>query len=181
MTYKYGDWYCKPANKTEAEEIVARAVASGAVDRNRNWAFTARFYGVYNGVVKTYSVGTKYTIGQLREMFPLPCEQSKEWDGEGLPLAGTVCYIQLAFNDMGKCEITYMGDGVYCYRQLSTKREYTGSVYDTVFRRIRSERDMWIEDALNILQRDPASMPAQFMGMLYDALRSGDLKAPEVE
>lgn len=75
--YEHGNWYCKPANTTEAEEIVARAVASGAVDHNRNWAFTARFYGVCDGVVKTYSVGTKYTIKQVREKFPLPDELDK--------------------------------------------------------------------------------------------------------
>ena len=154
--YKHGNWYCKPANEAEAREVVERAVASGAKkdETFSDWAWDAYgAWGVRNGRTHTQTVGfyrdggvIEYTIDQVRDKFPVPGERV-ERSGEGVPPVGTVCSIQLAFNDMGECEIIYIGDGVYCYRQLSTKREYAGSVHDTVFRFIPSERELWVEQA----------------------------------
>lgn len=115
-----------------------------------------------------------------RSFTPVDSEPSQDWDGEGLPPVRSVCSIQLAFNDMGKCEITYMGNGVYCYRQLSTNKEYTGSVPDTVFRTIRSERERWVDD-VNTRYTSGAhhSTVKDIAGFIFDAIESGELKAPE--
>ena len=37
--YKHGDWYCVPANEEEAREIIERAVASGADNRDSDWEY----------------------------------------------------------------------------------------------------------------------------------------------
>src|SRR5690606_17913726 len=75
--YKHGNWYCRPANKAEAREIVERAVARGAKNACR-WRGNSinRPYGVIRGRLEfdTWQ-GTEYTIEQVREMFPLPGER----------------------------------------------------------------------------------------------------------
>lgn len=94
--------------------------------------------------------------------------ENKDWSGEGLPPVGTVCLVNLAFQDMGECTITYMGDGVYCYRQKSSGMEYTGSIRETIFRPLKSDREKWIEAAAlatgNILSADGTALAA-----IYDA------------
>lgn len=88
MSYKHGDWYCKPANKAEAEEIIERAVASGAKlhefvehsgeihDNGHRWNMYPH-WGVCNGHTHTsdaaaYDEVTLYTFKHVQELFPLP-------------------------------------------------------------------------------------------------------------
>ena len=97
-------------------------------------------------------------------------DEGGKWNGEGLPPVGVECYLQLAFNDMGECLITYMGDGVFCYRQNSSGNEYTGSVRDTVFRSIKSDRENWIDAALHVeAELQDNYKPHELIEALYDA------------
>lgn len=97
-------------------------------------------------------------------------DEGGKWNGEGLPPVGVECYLQLAFNDMGECLITYMGDGVFCYRQNSSGNEYTGSVRDTVFRSIKSDREKWIDAALHVeAELQDNYQPHELIEALYDA------------
>lgn len=93
----------------------------------------------------------------------------EEWNGEGLPPVGIECSVQLAFNDMGKCKITYIGDGVFCYRQLSSGNEYTGSISDTVFRPIQTDREKWMGAALHVeAEMHDSYQPHELLQALYD-------------
>lgn len=106
MTYKHGNWYCKPASEEEAREIIERAVASGA-ERNETVGLTfvyeykwCRFdaWGVSNGKTYTGDIfdrgpfghATEYTIEQVRDKFLLPGEQG-EAEQKWIPPVGTVC------------------------------------------------------------------------------------------
>ena len=100
MTYKHGDWFCKPASEAEAREIIERALANGAAANEtlEVWPWDmCEAWGVYNGYTYTQSLGfyrdrgfTEYTIEQVREKFPMPGEQ-QQWNGEGLPPVGVEC------------------------------------------------------------------------------------------
>ena len=100
-------------------------------------------------------------------------DEGSKWNGEGLPPVGDECYVQLAFNDMGKCLITYMGDGVFCYRQVSSGNEYTGSIRDTVFRPVKSDREKWI---CSVKEKSGLYFDDGSLGAIYDA---GLAKLPE--
>lgn len=185
--YKHGDWYCKPANKAEAREIVERAVASGAVDRVQNWRFGDEHYGVCGGVVKNYCIGIKYTIEQLREKFPLPNDQQTKWNGEGLPPIGVECEIEYNVNCWRPLIIIAEGKHTYFVRYTDLQDEYllqkTGRL---VFRPIRTERERWVYAACAVFHgrcmHDYSGQHfADAMGAVYDAMQSGELKVPEVD
>ena len=81
------NWLCKPTSLEEAKEIIERAVANGAENRNdyAGDCYESSFYGVYNGSV-TYTIkpivyyddAEILTIDQVRKQFPLPNEKSVE-------------------------------------------------------------------------------------------------------
>lgn len=191
MTYKHGDWYCKPANEEEAREIIERAVASGAeryedvgagAGREYRWNLRST-WGVYNGHTCTsvpendtdvLNGAAEYTIQQVRELFPLPGECA-QWKGpqDGFPPVGMVCE---AIYDKAwhRCEI------------LKHKVNDSGMkvaacdfgfmlAWSADFRPIRSERERWVSEA----QKHCTEFGSNQLGNLYDALKSGDLKAPE--
>lgn len=205
------NWYCKPASKAEAIEIVERAVANGAViynvvvgmggRRQYNWDQVG-CWGCKDGKTYTCSdedwfISEKLTIQQVREQFPFPHEVKKEWKGpqDGLPPVGTVCLVK---NDedaheeylkfCGKTvEIIAHTDGSVGCKLAVFKCVDNDGYYDfhglvaECFAQLRTEREAWIEQALNVLQKDPCAMPSQLMGMVYDAIKSGALKAPDVD
>ncbi len=182
MTYKHGNWFCKPANEAEAKEIIERAVASGDVDNNRYWAFDAECYGVYNGVVGAYDAGAEYTIEQVREKFLLPGEQ-KQWILDGLPPVGWhgEC-TWLAEPEWFECFV--LPDGFVAHRSRTDLGWVTGNAHLFQFRPIRRERERWVEKAAIALHKDAVLTTEQASyaaGSIYDAIESGDLKAPEVD
>lgn len=145
-------------------------------------------------LLKAFRFSTEYTITQVREKFPLLGEQQTGWDGEGLPPSGIVCEsVYTSPDEYYRVKILAHDDGEVVFRWLdgpnesdiSASRQYqfggNGMKVHMCFRPLQAERDQWVEDALNILQKDPTAMPAQLMRMIYDSIKSGDLKAPEVE
>lgn len=182
MTYKYGDWYCKPANEAESKEIIERAVSSGARNIYGRKGSSSRIpYGVVNGCLDCRVIeGTEYTIEQVRKLFPLPGEQTK-WDGEGLPPVGTVCehwWGGVYDDDVEIVQYRRNGNHVVFWR--INKDCVDGAEIPTAeFRPLRSEREHWVEQSLKVLQKDPCALPSQLMGMIYDAIQSGELKSPE--
>lgn len=165
--YRYGSWYCKPANEAEAKEIVERAIASGA--RNyASWAYDARCYGVLDGVVGTYDSGIEYTIKQVRKLFPLPDEQS-----HSIPLPGRIYY-----RKNGKWYPSTAYGQVVDHTIARTEGNGNDEYADEDVRPIRSEWERWVEQALEHFCDDDG---AETMERIYDAFKSGDLKAPGVE
>ena len=47
--------------------------------------------------------------------------------------------MSLGFHCGIQAKITYMGDGVFCYRNLRNGGEYTGAVSDSTFRPLRTQ------------------------------------------
>lgn len=180
--YKHGDWYCEQANEAEAKEIIERAVASGAENAG-GWIGTSVtcFYGVFNGYVscnapEDYINGNQYTIEQVREKFPLPSEYSQEWNGEGLPPVGAVCEL---INRGITVEIIAHAEAKA--RRFAVFKYYDSNGLLTVdlreapsFNPLRSERDRWVSEA----QKHCTEFSNNQLGKLYDAIKSGDLKAP---
>lgn len=184
MTYKHGDWYCKPANEAEAREIVDRAMKSGAIN-SYTWKGSAtRFqYGVVNGRVEYGELnGTEYTIEELRKKFPLPDEKAIKWNGEGLPPVGTVCehwWGGVYDDDVEIVQYRRNGNHVVFWR--INKDCVDGAEIPTAeFRPLRSEREQWIDDAINVVGGKQAVISAEnVFGKIYDAIKSGQLIMPE--
>ncbi len=199
-SYKHGNWYCKPANEAETKEIIKRAVSSGA-KRDETlkdyWWSTYGAWGVYDGRTFTQRVNyyrdqnaAEYTIEQVREKFPLPGEQATEWNGEGLPPVGQRVEI-----NMGNFHSDRRKDGE-AGRVLSVSTNSNGRIMAMIeidetdgecdaiavdcLRPIRSERERWVESAVNMPSAHQWTAEA-FAGVIYDAIKSGTLKAPEVK
>lgn len=185
--YLYGDWYCKPANEAEAKEIIERAMASGANNRHNYCRNSTNYpYGVVNGRIDfgTWK-GTRYTIEQVREKFPLPGERvevEQGWSGEGLPPVDTVCEFRKNPDEWVKGVVfghRHCNNGdVQVFIDLIHSFDWSGDL--SRFRPIRSERERWVED-VNTGYTSGAIIPSvkDIAGFIFDALKSGDLKAPE--
>src|SRR5690606_40024633 len=134
--------------------------------------------------------GKQYTTEQVREMFPLPGEHAEQsWNGEGLPPVGVECEM---FFEVSWIPAKIIGtDGSALVAKLHIKRNgFTEVTYRAChsckFRPIRSERERWVEESSKVFHgacmHDYSGQHfALAMGAVYDALKSGDLKAPEVE
>jgi len=69
--------------------------------------------------------------------------QVDEWDGAGRPPVGTECGMSLRGLTRPKVCITYIGQGVFCYRDMNTGNEYTGATCDAIFiaRKTQAQRE----------------------------------------
>ena len=76
--------------------------------------------------------------------------EPKEWDGEGLPPVGCEVEMSLGFHCGIQAKITYMGDGVFCYRNLRNGGEYTGAVSDSTFRPLRTQAEREREELADL-------------------------------
>lgn len=202
--YKYGDWYCKPASEKEAKEIIERALVSGAIRSETTVLFHWDSYdawGVMSGRTCTeteisyrHAGATEYTIEELRQKFPLPSEKTNiEWNGEGLPPVGTVCDAKIPHRQSG--ELTHLWVKVV----VIAHHEIKGKIYSWVaahdgfyppgeleFRPLRTERERWVGAACAVFHgrcmHDYSGQHfVEAMGAVYDAIKSGKIKAPEVE
>lgn len=193
-SYKHGNWYCKPASKEEAREIIERAVQSGA-DNPAKWtgdetAYQFYCYGVKNGLVlygseREWVVAIKYTIEQVREKFPLPGEK-RQWNGEGLPPVD--CDHEFSANGVHWEERTILFKDDISFLTASKKFpasrwHYKVNDLDLKFRPLRNERDRWVEAAQTYFNKERGEVCPSELALIgiYDALKSGDLKAPEVK
>lgn len=184
--YKHGDWYCKPANEAEAREIIERAVASGAENIHGFRGNSSRItYGVPDGIIKGEAYkGDEYTMQKVRELFPLPGEQQEQFK----PVAGLVCEVVRNGYVLSEHGEGFLGVPVTIHA-VFTNANGTGMAAVgfedgdcacfrlNMLRPIRSERERWVESveaATRIIGATNA------IGLIYDALKSGALKAPEV-
>lgn len=121
----------------------------------------------------------EYTITQVRQKFPLPGEQQTGWNVEGLPPVGWHGECSSDKSDWYECVV--LRDGFIAHSDTQLGKEFwrVDSIDGLSFRPLSSERERWVEQALNVLQKDPCAMPAQLMGMIYDAIKSGTLPVPE--
>lgn len=197
--YKHGDWYCKPSNEAEAREIVERAVASGAelfesvgegTDKYR-WNLR-KYWGVMRGSTINfhdvkYANDTIYTIEKIREKFPLPGELKKPDQGDGvcLPLVGSVW----VHNNSEIYRVTgYANQSTTKPEQYPVTIIYQNVDNNTVWcrpasewaRSFKTEREQFIGDVHDGYDGGAHhSTVMDIAGRIYDALKSGDLKAPE--
>lgn len=190
--YKHGNWFCKPASQTEAREIIERAEESGAANR-RGWSGNGtayRCYGVKNGLVfygskREWVDATEYTIEQLREKFPLPGKLTNTgWEGESQPPVGW--YGECSPDEIKWYECMVLPDGFIAYSYTLYEKKYWGvdEIDGLIFRPICGERNRWIESAAVSAHKDAVLTPEQCSyaaSVIYDAIKSGDLKAPEVD
>lgn len=190
--YIYGDWHCKPSNVAEAKEIIERAIASGAVNKDE-WGGNSikRYYGVYDGyVVYGELCGTKYTLAELRQKFPLPGEQveePKQWRGpeDGLPPVGTVCIGEHEdVNNGNPCTVEILKhnkNGIGCAVFWIDAPNGEGNLFwCSRFFPLRTEREKFVEAAVKIHSAHQWTAES-FAESLYDAIKSGQLELPEVK
>lgn len=105
-----------------------------------------------------------------------PDMQRKEWNGEGLPPVGVPVMIQCTA-DGAECKgtIMYLDDDVCVWRWADDTQSLWNETEDMRFKPIRSERDEWVDWASEHFCDDSAT---ETMARVYDALKSGKLKAP---
>ena len=111
-------------------------------------------------------------------------ERVTEWGGKGYPPVGIECEFKHSFESdehYQKCYIVgEIKDGVkVCHNYSNGTLFFAFPCFQ--FRPIRTERDRWVESAHKIANDDSGSATFRAIGMIYDALKSGTLKAPEVE
>jgi len=163
------NWYCKPASEAEAIEIVRRAVANGyavkeaasgmgVCGRELAWDVYS-FWGVYDGKTMAHNapdgVGEQLTIQQVREQFPLPNEVK-------------------VMSDKKEWRGPHANESPDFHK-------YGGTKYVAGFRPLRTEREKWIYDVCNLWHEHPDDSDDSFAEVIYDAIKSGSLKAPEAE
>ena len=78
----------------------------------------------------------------------IPRPTKPEWV-DGLPPVGEECGMTLSGRMYTRVQITYMGDGVFCYRNLENSMEYTGALRDAHFAPIRTEAEKQREELAN--------------------------------
>ena len=77
-----------------------------------------------------------------------PCPDPA-WNGEGLPPVGVKCELTLDGSNRGAVTITYMGDGVFCYKD-SNEVEATGALYCAEFSPLKTEKERVVEAVMEV-------------------------------
>ena len=116
-----------------------------------------------------------------------PPETKPVWNGVGIPPVGTVCEFSSEGHHDGFMWCIFRGcmsDGGFIieYHHATSPEMVTCDCFDpdlTKFRPIKSDKERWVDDSLSILLKNPAACPREYMGMLYDALISGELPLPK--
>jgi len=131
------------------------------------------WYRLENGVLYIYDGKCKGGLGvahtsKLNEpaMIVRPAKQepqhekgrepgriAQEWNGEGLPPVGEECGMTLGFAVYDRVKITYMGDGVFCYRNIRNDTEYTGSLADATFSPIQTREQRMHQELTEVIRR----------------------------
>ena len=125
--------------------------------------------------------GKGEAIGDWRDTLRLRPEEKKveskdDWHTKGeLPPVGTVCRLRFATTTDAVVTITYIGDGVLCYRD-EKGMEYSASSSHVELLPLQTERASLIEKALNTV-RDPLSKEE----VIFQLVEAGMLKMPEDE
>lgn len=106
-------------------------------------------------------------------------EESRGWDGDGLPPVGAVCEVN-HFGEWHKTLIVGEDDGLPVFKTGWYDRYAYACGADFEFRPILTPREQWVEKAADRYCDNYAGADMRVtIGLLYDALASGELPTPE--
>lgn len=104
--------------------------------------------------------------------------KAEGWNGEGLPPAGIECeFNHPDFGWTGCATIGVFRGEMVC--APNGGGFYQGSA--SMYRPAKSEREKWLESAMECLTLDGRCTPEDFIGMAHDAMVRGDLPVPKVK
>ena len=108
--------------------------------------------------------------------------RGEEWDGQGLPPAGTVCEMSYAGDAWGKCVIVATGEEQIIFRREGC-REFSGHRSNYRFRPILSEADKKRDEAENSLRTCLAGTGITSLAAksIYDAIAAGKIPGIRIE
>ena len=126
----------------------------------------------YDNTSGRYSRATQgEVIGDWKQTLRLRPEEKKmedenEWHKRGeFPPVGTVCRLRFGTTAYAVVTITYIGDGVLCYRD-EKGMEYSAASSHVELRPLQTERERWIKAAQ--LAIDMPLDHAEMLGEIYD-------------
>ena len=117
-----------------------------------------------------------------------PPETKSGWNGEGLPPVGTVCEV-LNINTWHLTKIIGYDNGLPVFKVDWSERYCYACGEDFKFSPLKSDKEKWIDQAVEILSNDYTRVTdivknrGYFEGaavVIYEALISGELLIPEV-
>jgi len=145
-----------PIGEHSEDRAILHYAAMGWANNCEHLPYNNKFFhGLENGFK-----GKLYTVEQI-----LSSEQ-EIWNGTGLPPVGTECEIYPIHT---KAKITYMGNGVGCYIDLSNGLEFSIATCNVTFRPIKSDREKAIDEMYSTLENTASMSYKQVAEKLYDA------------
>ena len=128
-------------SKEHAEYIVRVADSTGFSFPEGGNAVGGFF--AFSNVILVFLASDCIASSVLKKIkIPLP-PKAKEWPQVG----DEVLLVSMGMTTFNKTvSITYMGDGVGCYKDLSNGNEYTFSSREAVFKKPKSKQDLLIEE-----------------------------------
>ena len=111
-----------------------------------------------------------------------PPETKPKWNGEGLPPVGTVCdlveYGRPTVEIIAHARNKASDVAIYKYYDIDDKLQ-TGFKIAGCFHPIKSDKEKWIEQSIEIASRSAAECDVTFSNAIYEALKSGELPIPK--
>lgn len=98
-----------------------------------SWLTSAGWLHCYDSEIDGWKELSNSTTALLRlnTSFPKPKPKPK-WDGNGLPTAGTVCFVQNTMEEYVRCTIDYIGKS-YCIYTDDNGYESINPIHDDLF------------------------------------------------
>lgn len=146
-------------NQCVAELSAAEWIPGGTIE---DW----KAGNLVNGSLVVY-----WDDGEVMPDFPIkPVFTQEMADAGELPMVGSECLLSLAFSTFNAM-ITYMGDGVGCFKNLGDGKELAFSTCDASFKPIKTEREKAICAAADIIAGGDGFIfsPDEAAKRLYDA------------
>ena len=147
--------------------------------RQRGWVCSEGYFRPVWDYVQKGEV-----IGDWKQTLRLRSEEKKmedknDWYKKGeFPPVGTVCKLRFATNAEIVVTITYVGDGVLCYRD-EKGMEYAVASNDVEFHPLQTERERWVEKAYDIYVKEAPTHSETWTDVLKRIYDAGLAKMPE--
>lgn len=100
--------------------------------------------------------------------------RDEQWDGAGLPPVGAECEIIINGEQLGGCDVLFVGQSLLVWVQKSTHQEGSGYHRHMKFHPLRTERGKAIEQ-MTEFHRNTLGSHADSMRQLYDAIVAGKI------
>ena len=127
---------------------------------------------------ETCEISKNWIEGKVHSCVGYACSPERCAHGE-IPPAGTVCSLRFATTAEIVVTITYVGDGVVCYRD-EKGIEYAAASNEVKLRPLQTERERLIDEAKNFLKKEITKKKCATPDDLVDWLhKEGMLKMPE--